>query len=109
MHINARVHIIGHTALVNFYIGPVKHKDDTKLSKQFWEVKMHDGTPNITCKIVRICRSYNPNSKRCLLCLHEKYEIATCKGGNLLSRRTETTNTCRRRSKYKLANCDTID
>ena len=108
MHINARVHI-GNTAVANFYIGPVKYKGDTELSKRFWEVKKRDGTPNITCRIIRICRSYNPNSKRCLLCLNEKYEIATYKGDNLLNKRTETINTCRRRSKYKLASCDTID
>ena len=65
--------------------------------------------PKITWKIIRICRSYNPNSKRCLLCLNEKYEIATYKGDNLLNKRTEIINTCKHRSKYKLANCDTID
>ena len=53
--------------------------------------------------------SYNPNSKRCFLCVNEKYEIATYKGDNLLNKRTEIINTCRHRSKYKLANCDTID
>ena len=62
-----------------------------------------------TWKIIRICPSYNPNSKRCLLCLNEKYEIATYKGNNLLNKRTEIINTCRHRSKYKLANCETID
>ena len=42
-------------------------------------------------------------------CLNEKYEIATYKGDNLLNKRTETLNTCRHRSKYKLANYETID
>ena len=51
----------------------------------------------------------NPNSKRCLLCLNEKYKIATYKGNNLLNKRTEIINTCRHRSKYKLVNCETID
>ena len=58
---------------------------------------------------MRVCCSYNPNSKCCHLCLNEIYEIATYKGDNLLNKRTETINTCRHRSKYKLANCDTID
>ena len=44
----------------------------------------------ITWKIFRICRSYNPNSKRWLLCLHEKYETATYKTNNLLNKRNET-------------------
>ena len=67
----------------------VKHKNDTELSKEFWEIKKRNGTPKITWKIIRICRSYNPNSKRCLLCLHENYEIATYKGDNLLNKRNE--------------------
>ena len=58
--------------------------------------------------VIYICRPYHPNSNRCLLCLNEKYEIATYKGDNLLNKRTEIINTCRHRSKYKLANCDTI-
>ena len=32
--------------------------------------------------------------KRCLLCLNEKYEIATYKGVNLLNKKTEIINTC---------------
>ena len=47
-------------------------KIDTELSKELWEIKKHNGTPKITWKIIKICRSYNPNSKRCLLCLFEK-------------------------------------
>ena len=31
------------------------------------------------------------------------------KKDNLFKKRTEITNICRHRSKYKLANCDTID
>ena len=69
-----------------------------ELSKEFWEIKKRSGTPKITWKIIRIYRSYNPNSKRCLLCLKEKNEIATCKGDKLLNKRTEIINTCRHRS-----------
>ena len=55
----------------------LKHKNDTELSKEFWEIKNRNGTSKITRKIIRICPFYNPNSKRCLLCLNEKYETAT--------------------------------
>ena len=82
-------------------------KNDTELSKEFWEMKKRNGTPKITWKIIRICCSYKPNSKRCLLCLNEKYKIATYKGDNFSNKRIEITNTCRHRSKYKLANCET--
>ena len=55
----------------------VEHKNDTELSKEFWEIKKHNGTPKITCKIIRLYRSYNLNSKRCFLCLNEKYKTVT--------------------------------
>ena len=45
----------------------------------------------------------------CVLCLNEKYEIATYKVDNLLNKITEIINTCRHRCKDKLGNCDTID
>ena len=40
---------------------------------------MHNGAPKVVWKVIRILRSYNPNSKRCLLCLNEKCKIATYK------------------------------
>ena len=49
----------------------------------------------------------NTNSRPFMF--NEKYEIATYTGDNLLNKRTEIINTSRHRSKYKLANCDTID
>ena len=42
---------------------------------------------------MRVCRSYNPNSKRCLLFLNEKYEIAKYKGDNSLNKKTEIIHT----------------
>ena len=60
-------------------------------------------------EIIRICRFYNPNSKRCFLCLNKKYKIATYKRSNLLNKRIELINTCRHRSKYKISNCENMD
>ena len=40
---------------------------------------------------------------------NEKYKIATNKEDNSLIKRTETINTCRQRSNYKLANCEIIE
>ena len=87
----------------------VNHKNDTELSKEFLEIKKRNGTPKITWKIFTTCRSYNINSKRCLLCLNEKHEIVIYKGDNFLNKRTDIINTCRHRRKYKLVNRDTID
>ena len=87
----------------------MKHKNDRELSKEFWEIKKRNLTPKITWKNLRICRSYNTNSKCCFLCLNEKYEIATYREDKLLNKRTQIINTCRHRNKNKLANCETID
>ena len=87
----------------------VKNKYHTELSKEFWEIKKRNWIPKSTWKIIEICRSFNPSSKCCLLSLNEKYEIATFKRDNFLYKRTEIINSCRHRSKHKLANCDTID
>ena len=56
----------------------LKYKTDTELSNEVWRMKKSGQTPVITWKIVRRCSPYNPNSKRCYLCLNEKMEIATC-------------------------------
>ena len=53
-----------HKKLFNHVI----HKNDTELSKEFGEIKKRSGTPKIIWKIVRICGSYNRNSKHCFLC-----------------------------------------
>ena len=60
----------------------------------------------ITWKTITICPSYNRNGKCCLLCLNDKYEIATYKRDNFLNKRTEIINTCRYRGKYKLGTMD---
>ena len=52
-----------------------KNKNDTKLSTKYWKLvnkKLHS---RISWNIKRNYKSYNHNSKRCSLCLHEKLEI----------------------------------
>ena len=70
-------HVKQHLKVVSHEFMSFKCRNDMEQSKQFWEIKKHNGTPKITWKIIRICSSYNPNSKNCLLCLNEKYKIAT--------------------------------
>ena len=57
-----------------------------KKKKKNWEIKKRNGTPKIAWKIIGIC-PYNPNSKRCLLCLNEKQETATYNGDSILNKR----------------------
>ena len=51
------------------------YKHDTKLSTEYWNLKMKQLNPQISWKIKGIYKSSNPISKRCNLCLTEKLEI----------------------------------
>ena len=61
-----------------------------------------NGTPNVTWRIVKKAKAYNPESKRCSLCLTEKFEIANYPDRNLLNKRTEIIAKCRHRRKHLL-------
>ena len=41
------------------------YKHDTKLSTEYWNVKMKQLNPQISLKMKGIYKSYNPTSKRC--------------------------------------------
>ena len=58
--------------------------------------------PRISWKIKKIYKSYNPNSKRCNLCLTDKLEILDDSDKNLLNKRSEIISQCRQRNSYKL-------
>ena len=47
-------------------------------------------------------KGYNPNSRRCSLCLHEKLEIVDNPEEILLNKRLEVISQRRHRNKYKL-------
>ena len=66
-----------------------KHQSDTELSDELWSIKSNNYTPNIASEILPKHQTYNPNTKRCALCLNEKLEIARYKGHNLLNKRSE--------------------
>ena len=85
----------------------LKYKTDTELSSEGWQMKKSGQTPVITWKIVRRCSPYNPNSKRCYLCLNEKMEIAAYWGNNFLNKKTELISKCRHQNKYMLSKYDT--
>ena len=80
---------------------------DTELSKEIWSIKDKGGTPTVKWKILRKAKPYNPNSKRCLLCLTEKLAIAEHEGRDMLNKRSEAVAKCRHQNKYALSNLDT--
>ena len=51
------------------------NKNDTKLSTENWKLANKKLHPRISWNIKGDYKSYNHNSRRCILCLHEKLEI----------------------------------
>ena len=87
----------------------IGYKKETELSNEIWRIKETGHQPFIRWEIVRKCSPYNPHTKRCLLCLNEKLEIASYTGNNLLNKRDEIISKCRHQLKYALARYDTKD
>ena len=79
-----------------------KNKNDTKLSTEYWKLANNKLHPQISWSIKGNYKSYNPNSKRCSLCLHEKLEIVDDPKEILLNKRSEVISQCHHRNKYKL-------
>ena len=85
------------------------YENDTELSKEYWSIKRNHFTPKVTWRIIRKCTPFNTTKRKCYLCLNEKLEIASYKGGNLLNKRSELINKCRQQNKYALLRHDSKD
>ena len=86
-----------------------KHKNDTQLSNGLWKIKASKEEPVLVWKILGQYQPCNVNTKRCLLCLNEKLQIAIHRGNNMLHKRTEIISKCRHRNKYALTSYDSMD
>ena len=86
-----------------------EYMNDSALSQEVWKIKEKGGSYQITWNIVRKCPGYNPETKRCILCLSEKLDIAQHEGSDLLNKRSEIISKCRHQNKYALAKLDSND
>ena len=84
-------------------------KNDSKLSEEVWRIKELGGTPQVTWKILQKSKTYNPQARRCALCLTEKLAIAEHEGKDILNKRSEIVAKCRHQLKYQLAQIDSKD
>ena len=74
-------------------------RNATELSNFLWENKQTSTETNLViCDILDKARAYRPKTKRCLLCLTEKYHIMFSKL-NLLNSRNELLTKCRYENK----------
>ena len=81
-----------------------ENKEGTSLSNYIWKLKNSQTQYNISWKIITRSQSFNPSTKRCNLCLKEKYFIMFRPEGATLNDRSEFFSTCRHRLKPLLAN-----
>ena len=76
----------------------------TTLSSHIWDLKDKNINYNIKWRAVDRASSFNPITKKCRLCVKEKYYIIFQPEGAKLNNRSELYSTCRHRTKRLLAN-----
>ena len=70
----------------------------------------YDIKPNLKWSIIKTVPGYSNISKRCMLCLHEKYEILNYPDQEeLLNKRCELVSKCRHINKFLLSNYKSND
>ena len=77
-------------------------KNATELSNFEWENKHTNTERSLEWKILDKVKSYQPESRKCMLCLTEKYHILFSKL-NLLNSRSELATKCRHENKFYLS------
>ena len=109
-----------------FYIGATeqtfkkrfpKHKDSfekkkfasaTTLSKYIWEIKEKELAYSIKWDVIKRCPPYKCGTRRCDLCLSEKYYILKADPNLCLNKNSELLQKCRHSNKFKLGNIDKL-
>ena len=77
--------------------------NQTVLSEKVKEIQNQNIEYNVTFKLLENRSSYKPESKRCELCIAEKFHIIYSNLENILNKKNEIISKCRHRSKFKLA------
>ena len=79
-------------------------RNSTELSKHVWKLKDAKKPFNIAWKVLRKCKPYNNVTKKCSLCLNEKFLIICRKDLCSLNKRNELATSCPHRNRYVLKN-----
>lgn len=80
-----------------------KHRNRTKLSQHIWSLKDSNISYSLSWRIMKHCKAYSRSSKRCSLCLHEKFMIICHPHLATLNTRNELVSTCKHRKKHLLS------
>ena len=89
----------------------LSYANKTTLCKYVWEIKdKYNKMPSLKWSVVKSVPEYSNISKRCLLCLHEKFEIVNYPNQKeLLNKQSELISKCRHANKYLLTNYKSND
>ena len=79
-------------------------RNETELSKHIWTLKDAKKAFQIKWKVLKKCQPYNNISKKCNLCLHEKFIIICKKDLCSLNKRNELASSCPHRNRFVLKN-----
>ena len=79
-------------------------RTSTELSKYVWSLKDSGKEYKIKWKIVKHAKSYSNTTKKCNLCIWEKFFITTEPAMSTLNKRNELLSSCRHSKKYALKN-----
>ena len=77
-------------------------RNDTELSKYLWQLKEKKKDFAIEWKVLAKAKAYSNLTKRCNLCITEKFFIISKPQMATLNKRNELVSTCRHRRKYVL-------
>ena len=80
-----------------------QHKHATELSTYIWNLKESNTPYSIKWRIIKQCRPYSNKTKKCNLCLYEKFVIICHPELSSLNTRNELISTCRHRKKQLLS------
>ena len=80
------------------------HQTETKLSVYIWSLKRKGIDFELSWRIVAKTSSYSPATKKCWLCLKEKFYILYIANQASLNKRHEIFTPCPHKSKHKLCN-----
>ena len=78
-------------------------RNQTELSKYIWQLKENSTSYQIKWSIVGRARPYCNTTKRCNLCLLEKYYILCHRDKSSLNKRNELASYCRHRTNFLLS------
>ena len=79
-----------------------KNRHATELSKYIWNLNDSKTPHSVSWRILQPCNPYSAKTKRCNLCLHEKYLIICQPELCSLNTRKELVSACRHRKKTSI-------